>query len=194
MKTYRFRLFPNCEQEEKLLWTMQQCRFVYNMMLEKVQRQNKFDRYTLQGSLPILKEQYPILKGVHSKVLQYEVYRLFSNLKALSQLKKKGNNVGRLRFKSINGFKTIHYNQYGFKILLTDTRYNLLHLSKIGDISMCMHRPVESGVIKQVVIKRYGSGRWFANITVEEDLVVKKKSIRRIVGLDMGITEFLYRL
>lgn len=190
-KTYRYRLYPNKEQEQKLLWTMHQCKFVYNLMLEQLQKQDKPDRYTLQNSLPKLKEQYPHLKGVYSKALQHEVYRLFSNLKALSGSKKKGRRVGRLRFKSSSGFKTIHYNQSGFKIVPTDTRCNRLHISKVGDIPMRMHRDFD-GDIKQVVIKRYGSGRWFASITVEEeDVVVKKSPIKKIVGMDMGITEFL---
>lgn len=190
-KTYKFRLYPNKKQEQKLLWTMQQCKFVYNMMLEKLQKQDKPDRYVLQNSLPKLKEQYPHLKGVYSKALQHEVYRLFSNLKALSQSKKKGRLVGRLRFKSSAGFKTIHYNQSGFKIIPTDTRCNKLHISKVGDIPMRMHRSFDDD-IKQVVIKRYGSGRWFASITVEEnDVVIQKQPIKKIVGMDMGIIEFL---
>jgi len=161
------------------------------MMLEQLQKQDKPDRYILQNSLPKLKEQYPHLKGVYSKALQHEVYRLFSNLKALSESKKKGRHVGKLRFKSNAGFKTIHYNQSGFKIIPTNTRCNKLHISKVGDIPMRMHRDFD-GNIKQVVIKRYGSGRWFASITVEEDNVfVQKSPIKKIVGMDMGITEFL---
>lgn len=190
-KAYKFRLYPNKEQEQKLLWTMRQCKFVYNLMLEWLLKQDKPDRYALQNSLPKLKDQFPHLKEVYSKVLTYEVYRLFSNLKGLSESKKKGRKVGRLRFKSSAGFKTIHYNQSGFKIVETDTRCNKLHLSKVGDISMRMHRDFD-GNIKHVVIKRYGSGRWFASITVEEeDVVVKKSPIKKIVGMDMGITEFL---
>jgi putative transposase len=109
-------LYPNKEQEQKLLWPMRQRKFIYNMMLERLQKQDKPDRYILQNSLPKLTEQYPNLKGVYSKVLQHEVYRLFSNLKTLSKSKKKGRHVGKLRFKSSAGFKTIHYNQSGFKI------------------------------------------------------------------------------
>jgi len=142
------------------------------MMLEGLQKQEKPDRSILQSSLPKLKEQYPHLKGVYAKALQHEVYRLFSNLKALSQSKKKGMHVGKLRFKSSAGFKTIHYNQSGFKVISTDTRCNKLHISKVGDILMRMHRSFD-GNIKQVVIKRYGSGRWFASITVEEELIVQ---------------------
>jgi len=189
-KTYRYRLYPNKEQEQTLLWTMRQCKFVYNMMLEKLQEQNKPNRYNLQNSLPKLKEQFPQLKNVYSKALQHEVYRLFSNLRALSQSKKKGRKVGKLRFKSSAGFKTIHYNQSGFKIIETDTRCNKLHISKIGDIKIRIHRGFD-GDIKQVVIKRYGSGKWYASITVDEDIVVQKQPIKKIVGIDMGITEFL---
>jgi len=189
-KTYKFRLYPNKKHEQKLLWTMQQCKFVYNMMLEMLQKQDKLDRYSLQNMLPKLKEQFPHLKDVYSKALQHEVYRLFSNLKAVSKAKKKGRKVGRLRFKSSAGFKTIHYNQSGFKIIPTDTRCNRLHISKVGDIPMRMHRNFE-GDIKQVVIKRYGSGRWFASIVVEQNIVVQKQPIKKIVGMDMGITEFL---
>lgn len=189
-KTYKFRLYPNKEQEKKLLWTMGQCKFVYNVMLELLQKQEMPNRYALQNMLPKLKEQFPHLKGVYSKALQHEVYRLFSNLKALPEAKKKGRKVGKLRFKSDAGFKTIHYNQSGFKIISTDTRCNRLHISKVGDIPMRMHRDFE-GNIKQVVIKRYGSGRWFASITVEQDLAVQKQPIKKLIGMDMGITEFL---
>jgi len=132
---------------------MRQCKFVYNMMLEWLQKQDSPDRYALQNALPKLKEQFPHLKGVYSKALQHEVYRLFSNLKALYESKKKGRRVGRLRFKSDAGFKTIHYNQSGFKIIETDTRCNKLHISKIGDIPMRMHRDFDAP-IKQVIIKR----------------------------------------
>jgi putative transposase len=191
LSTYKFRLYPKSDQEQKLLWTMQQCRFVYNTMLEKLQKQDTPNRHALQNSLPRLKEQYPHLQDVYSKALQYEIYRLFSNLRALSQSKKKGRYVGKLRFKSISGFKTIHYNQSGFKIIKTNTRYNKLHITKIGDIRMCMHRDFD-GRIKQVIIKCYGSAKWFASITVEEnDMFIQKKPIKKIVGIDMGITEFL---
>lgn len=65
-KTYKFRLYSNSKQEQKLLWTMQRCKFVYNTMLEMLQKQNKPDRYALQNMLPKLKEQFPHLKNVYS--------------------------------------------------------------------------------------------------------------------------------
>jgi len=84
--TYKFRLYPTKDQEEKLLCTLDRCRFVYNKMLEGLNKQEKIDRKKLQHLIVELKEKYKELKEVYSKVLQYEHYRLFSNLRALSRL------------------------------------------------------------------------------------------------------------
>ena len=50
------------------------------------------------------------LKKVYAKTLQYECYKLFSNLRALAKSKEK-RKVGRLRFKGKGRFKTFTYNQ-----------------------------------------------------------------------------------
>ena len=89
-------------------WTLDKYRLVYNDMLEGMNEQEKPDRVELQNSIPELKEKYPELKGVYSKVLQYEVYRLFSNLGSLSELKKKGRKVGKLRFKGKRMVQNLH--------------------------------------------------------------------------------------
>jgi putative transposase len=140
--TYKFRLYPNSEKEKKLLWTLEKCRMVYNDMLEGLNNQEKPNRLELQSTLPKLKEQHPELKEVYSKVLQHEVYRLFSNLRALAQLKKKGKKVGRLRFKGKGWFKTFTFNQSGFELRKTGKGLDRLRLSKIGDIPIRIHRKI----------------------------------------------------
>ena len=142
LKTYKFRLYPNKEQEQVLLQTLGYCRYVYNTLLEWLNNQDKPNRYELQNRLTLLKQEYPELNQVYSKALQYEVYRLFSNLHGLSQLKKNHRKVGSLRFKSGHRFRIIHYNQSGFKIKETGKRLDRLHISKVGDIPMLMHRDV----------------------------------------------------
>ncbi|MGC8935967.1 MAG: RNA-guided endonuclease TnpB family protein, partial [Candidatus Methanomethylicaceae archaeon] len=91
-------------------------------------------RLELQAQLPKLKKEKPELNRVFSKVLQMVLYQLYSNLKALSQLKKNGKKVGRLRFKGKGWFKTFVYNQSGFKLIKTGKRLDILRLSKIGEI------------------------------------------------------------
>lgn len=133
--TYKFRLYPTGESEEKLLETLDLCRLIYNYFLSQWNGKDKIpSRLELQAQLPKLKREKLELNKVHSKVLQMVLYQLYSNLEALSQLKKNGKKVGRLRFKGRGRFKTFTYNQSGFKIVKTGKRLNLLHLSKIGDI------------------------------------------------------------
>lgn len=188
--TQKFRLYPDKNQEQKLLETLDKCRFIYNKMLEGLNNQTKPNRFELQKSIPKIKEQYPELKEVYSKVLQYESYRLFSNLRALARLKKNGKKVGRLRFKGKGWFKTFTYNQSGFKIIKTNNRLDKLHLSKIGDIPVRIHRNIE-GKIKQVTIKRYASGEWYAFLSVEDEIEKKETSIEKKVGIDVGVKHFL---
>ncbi len=190
LKAYKFRLYPSRQTEQKLFWTLDKCRLVYNDMLEGLNNQDKPNRYELQAMLPKLKQQYSELQDVYSKVLQYEPYRLFSNLKSLSRLKGKGRKVGRLRFKGKGWFKTFTYNQSGFRIEMTGKRCQTLCLSKIGEIPIRMHRSFR-GTIKQITIKRYKSGKWFAMLSVEQKKVIKPHRIRKAVGIDLGLTNIV---
>ena len=106
INSYKFRLYPNQENIESMSWVLEQCRLIYNRMLEQMKKQEKPDRFKLQAMLPIWKKDNPELRKIHSKTLQYEVYRLFSNTKALNKLKKKGMKIGKLRFKGKGWFKT----------------------------------------------------------------------------------------
>lgn len=188
-KTYKFRLYPTIEQENILLKTLEHCRYVYNTLLEWLNNQKKPNRYVFQNRLSTLKKDHPELNEVYSKTLQYEVYRLFYNLHGLSQSKKNHHNVGSLRFKSSNRFRTIHYNQSGFKIIETEKRFDRLHLSKIGDLPILIHRPVE-GTVKQVVIKHYPSEKWYACIVVEQQNEIVKQPIQNAIGIDVGLNHF----
>ena len=168
-------------------------------MLDGLNKQEKIDRKKLQSYLPELKKHYPDLglQDEHSKALQHEVYRLFFNLKGLSKLKKNGKKVGRLRFKGKNRFKSFTYNQSGFDIIKTGNRLDMLHLSKIGDIPIRIHREIE-GTIKQITVKQYASGKWFAFVVIEHtsaaywfNRCVPLNAIDKSVGLDVGLTDFL---
>jgi len=187
MKAYQFRLYPNKEQEEKLTKTFDLCRFTYNKLLEQLNKEEKINRSEIQHSIIGLKEKYPELNNVYSKTLQYECYRLFSNLKSLSKLKKKGNKVGRLRFKGKKWFKTIQFNQSGYRLIKTNKRKNRLHLSKIGEIKIMCHRKTK-GNIKQITIKRT-TDKWHAITITDEKYKIKKG--KKQIGIDLGIMNFL---
>ncbi|MEM3809481.1 MAG: transposase, partial [Thermoproteota archaeon] len=166
-------------------------RQTYNYFLAQWNGNSKIpSRIELQAQLPKLKREKPELCNVYSKVLQMVLYQLYSNLKALSKMKKNRKKVGRLRFKSKGWFKTFVYNQSGFKLAKTGKRLDLLHLSKIGDIPIRVHRPIE-GRIKQVIVKRHNSGKWFACVFVEKEVNVVQREPKNVVGLDVGVKHFL---
>src|SRR4030043_1234328 len=107
MLSNKFRLYPNKEQTEKLEFVLDTCRQAYNMMLGELQNQVIIDRNMIQAILPDLKICEPRFREVYSKTLQYECYRLFSNLSAISALKRKGNKVGQLKFQGKNFFDSM---------------------------------------------------------------------------------------
>lgn len=100
-----------------------------------------------------------------------------------------------MRFKNGKRFKTFVYNQSGFKVIRTTNRLDKLRLSKIGDISIRIHREI-SGEVKQICVKRYASGKWYAFLVVEDRRTDSespdKPTTRPSVGIDVGIKNFVY--
>ena len=190
MIAYKFRLYPTNEQEENLLFILEQCRWLYNNLLSLINESKKTPpKRKMQSMLPKLKEERSELREVNAKTLQMVVFMLYNNLKALSELKKRGKKVGKLRYKKYGKFKSFILNQSGFKLIKTGNRLDKLYISKVGEVPIRVHRSVE-GRIKQVIIKRYGSGEWFALLCVEE-AEAPKKEIEKVVGIDLGIRSFL---
>lgn len=194
-RVYKFRLYPKTEDESKLLSILEVCRLLYNSFLAIWNESEKIpSRYTLQKLLPAMKEEEEKqgMKKVNSKTLQMVLFMLYNNLKALRELKKNGKKVGRLRYKKYGQFKSFVLNQSGFKVIKTDNRLDRLYISKVGEIPIRIHREIE-GKIKQVIIKQYKSGDWYALICVDyqQPPTVLKKAIEKVVGLDVGVKFFL---
>jgi len=188
--SYKFRIYPSKTVESKLNEQLELCRWLYNRLLDEVNRAKKEGRKITKNDTQTLivklKEEKPELRNVHSKVLQMVNYQLWSNIKALNELRKKGRKVGWLRYKtSPNSFKTLNFNQSGFKI---DFERKKLILSKVGEIPIKLHRPIK-GKIKGVIIKRAKTGKWFAIVQAEVDEELLPKT-GRVVGIDVGINHF----
>ena len=188
--SYKFRIYPSKTIEEKLVEQLEICRWLYNRLLEEVNEARKEGRKITwkdtQSLIVKLKQERSELKNVYSKVLQMVNYQLWSNIKALAKLKQNGKKVGWLRYKtSLNSFKTLNFNQSGFKI---DFERKKLVLSKVGEIRIKLHRPIE-GKIKGVIIKRTKTEKWFAIVQAEVGEKPLPKT-GRVVGIDLGVNYF----
>ncbi len=183
---YKYRLHPTVEAEAKLVEALETCRWLYNRLLEETKKAKEagspLRMYDCHNMIPVLREEYPALGDVYSKVLQMVSQTLWANIRGLSQLKKNGRRIGHIRFKGAGWYKTLNYNQSGFSI-----KDDVLHLSKIGDIRIKLHRPIE-GKIKGVVVKREGD-RWYAVIQMDTEPHALPSS-DKVVGIDVGLKSF----
>jgi len=169
----------------EMLEVLDSCRKLYNHFLGEWKKTEKVPlKYDLQAKIPALVKKYPTLANVHSKTRQYVLWQLYSNLRGLRGLKQKGRRVGGLRFKKYGRMKTFVYNQTGFALI-----DNKLHLSRIGDIPIRLHREITGG-IKQVYVKREQSGRWFAIFSIEKE-AKNLGTTGKAVGLDLNIENYL---
>lgn len=202
MLSYRYRLYPSKAQEQRLQANLDVCRWLYNYFLAQMREPRDIaraygwlsfkgvpSRHELQAQLPMLKQAYTFLTIVNSKALQMVLHQLYSNLRALAGLKKKGKRVGGLRYKGKAWYKTLTFNQSGYKL-----RGKKLWLSKIGEVNIKHHRPIK-GVIKQVKIKHEASGRWYAVMSVDAVGAKPKKAViarsEHVIGVDVNLCNYL---
>ncbi len=130
----------------------------------------------------------PELNGVYSKVLQMVNHTLWANIKSLSKSKRNGRKIGHLRFKGKGWYKTINYNQSGFKI---DEHKNKLTFSKIGTINCRgLNNRVRKNKIKGIILKRSQTGKWIANIQIDNTPIALPKT-NKSVGIDVGVSSFI---
>jgi len=186
--SYKYQAYPDATTEARLDVALDTCRWLYNALLEECNtaRENgsPLTMRETQARIVTLKEENPFLKDVYSKVLQMVNYTLWGNIRALSQIKKKGRKIGKLRFKSASRYRTLNYNQSGFKI---DQEHQKITFSKIGSIPFTMHRPY-SGVVKGVLVTRSGD-EWYVIIQAEQETSASKRE-GRSVGIDVGLNAF----
>ena len=191
---YRYRIDPPDALEQRLAWTVDTCRQVYNHFLHRLNRNDGTSAHSEQKLLPSLKQWWNELTDVHSKVLQKVVQRLYDNLSRLADAKKAGRKVGRLKWKAPGEYHSFTYSQSGFELKNTSGR-TLLWFSKLGDIPIRLHRDIpDESTIKQVTVKREPTGKWFAILGVEtpDGPPAKPENPKRCVGIDVGILSYTH--
>lgn len=162
-------------------------RIVYNYFVL-----NKFrSRNDMNYALTELKEQQPILRLYHSKMLQMISTKVAGAQEAMDVLKKNGRKTGnRLHYLLDSECNSFTYNQSGYRIeqMLDGNNRCLLHLSKIGSIEIRVHRRFKD--VKQITILRQ-AGRWFAILTCKASRAIRQMK-GNSVGIDVGITNYAY--
>jgi putative transposase len=188
-KTYRFRLYPTKAQGTILNQTLEHCRRVYNDTLglrkDSWEKDGKsISLYDTNSILVTWKCQRPELKQVYSQVLQQVQVRVDLAFKAFFRRVKSGEKVGYPRFKGKGRYDSITYKQLGFNL-----DNDKLHLAKIGDVKIKLHRPIV-GDIKTCTLRRMPTGKWFACFSVEYNEPLPPWKDNAVIGIDVGLESF----
>ena len=187
-KAYKFRIYPNADQEVLIIKTIGCVRFVYNYFLalwnEEYSKNGKGLTYnSCSAMLPQMKknEATSWLKEVDSIALQSSIKNLSDSF---SRFFKKQTN--RPRFKSkknpVQSYTTKNVNN---NIMITD---RFVTLPKLGIIKFAKSRELK-GRILNATIRKNPSGKFFVSILCEEEVPELPETSLEI-GIDLGITDF----
>ena len=150
------------------------------------QEQRSISLYETNKILTQWKQDRPELKQVYAQILQNVQVRVDLTLKAFFRRVKSGEAPGYPRFKGKDRYDSFTYPQAekgGFKFA-----GDSLHLSKIGDVRVVLHRPIE-GTIKTCTVRRSSTGKWYVCFSVEyEPSPAPRKET--VVGIDVGLESF----
>lgn len=190
--TYRFRLYPNKEDEILLQKHFGCCRFIYNYLLWY--RQTMYETTgkgvswgESQSVIAKLKklEEYSWLKEVNSQSLQFAHHCLKRAFERFFAKK-----ASYPRHKKKDGKKSFTVPQNVF-LEERDSRYGLLILPKFRNgIKVRIHRKIE-GKIKFASLVQECSGEFYVNVVVERDDFQRYEQIDGEIGIDLGLTAFL---
>jgi putative transposase len=122
-------------------------------------------------NLAPIKAAFPAYQEMHSQVLQDVLRRVDKTFAAFFRRVATGETPGYPRFKSTHRYKSFTYPQSGFALAGWQgpgkERYALLTLSKMGDLKVRLHRPMQ-GQVKTCTIRRDGD-QWYVTFSCEVD-------------------------
>ena len=190
LRAYVYKLSPTPAQTELLNQHIGSARFVYNLALDtKQQAYTRFGKtlscFDLINQLPDLKAECPWLKLVNSQSLQMALRNLDN---AFTNFFKGRGHYPNFRKKANGGSFQVPANGQ------VDFVNGIISLPKFKDgIKAVLHRKF-TGTVKTVTIRRTPTGKFFASVLVEtnqEKLPVVHLTPGNVVGLDLGIKDFL---
>lgn len=203
---YCYRIYPDAEQEQKLLDWLEICRGTYNYALREIKdwvnsRKCSLDYcslekeyvipadtpfptyYRQQNALPKAKKEFPSLGIPPSQVLQTTIRRLHD---AWNYFQQRG--FGFPRFKKFGQLKSMLFPQFKVNPI---TGWQI-ELPKLGKMPINLHRPIPDGfVVKQIRVLRKAD-KWEAVIAIESDVSIPDAMPHGdAIGIDLGLEKFL---
>ena len=186
-RAYKFRIYPNSEQQLLFEKTFGCVRFIYNKMLADKIEFYKETKQKLNNTPAQYKKEFEWLKEVDSLALA----NVQMNLQTAYNNFFRDPKVGFPKFKSKKKSKNTYTtnNQKGTISLLQ----NKIKLPKVGYVTIKQHRQIPSDhEIKSATVTKTASGKYYVSILTEYfyDIPKRELSKDKALGLDYASHSF----
>lgn len=190
LKSFKYRLYPNKEQEIQIQKTFGCCRFVYNQTLAhrkelyetEKKSMSKIDCNNFVNRN--LKKEYEWLKEVDKFALTNSVYNMDSAYQKFFK-----EHAGYPKFKSKKNNRKSYSTNSTNNNIEVDFDNNKIKLPKLKWIKAKVHRQF-IGTIKSATVSQTPSGKYFVSILADcENSQIKTTGA--MVGIDLGIKDLL---
>lgn len=194
-KSYKYRLYPNKEQEMLIQKTFGCVRFVYNQTLAhrinlyetEKKSMSKFDCNTY--CTRILKKEYEWLNEVDKFALTNSIYNMDNAFQNFFKY-----NTGYPKFKSkknnCKSYKTnCNYYENCRPSIEVDFEKNMIKLPKLKWVKCKVHREF-TGTIRSATISQTPSGKYYISIHIDCE-IIQMKPVDAMIGIDLGIKDLI---
>ena len=190
LKSFKYRLYPNKEQQVQIQKTFGCCRFVYNQTLAYRKELYETEKKTMSKIdcnnfvNQNLKKEYEWLKEVDKFALTNSVYNMDSAYQKFFK-----EHAGYPKFKSKKNNRKSYSTNSTNNNIEVDFDNNKIKLPKLKWIKAKVHRQFV-GTIKSATISQTPSGKYFVSILADCENF-QMKSTGAMVGIDLGIKDLL---
>ena len=190
--SYRFRIYPNREQEVLIQKTFGCCRFVYNLFLalrkDKYESSGETVNYVAcSRELTAIKKQFPWLRDVDSIALQEELRNLDSAYRNFFRSSKDGKrHFGYPKFKSKKESRKCYKTKCHIHSASIAIVNGKVKLPKLGMVR-CAASNQANGRILAATICQYPSGKYFVSLCCTDVDIEPFPKTGAVVGVDLGI-------
>lgn len=190
LKAYKYRLYPNKQQEELIQKTFGCVRFVYNHTLAYRKELYEAEKKSLNKiacnsyMTNVLKKEYEWLTDVDKFALNNAVFNM-----DIAYQKFFKEHAGYPKFKSKRDHRKSYTTNYTNSNIEVSFENNKIKLPKLKWVNVVFHREFD-GKIKSATISQVPSGKYYCSILVETKHKVLEKTDGE-VGIDLGIKDLL---
>ena len=187
--SYKFRIYPNAEQQTLIQKTFGCARYVYNYFLAQRIAEYKttgksFTRFQQDKALTVLKQEIGWLREPDKCALQNSLKDLDTAYKNFFRSVKSGGKTGFPRFKSKRNRRKSYKTNSNIAIFNSYVR-----LPKLGLVKCRVSKEVK-GRILSATVSQNPSGKYFVALCCTDVEIAPLPCTGAVVGLDMGLKSF----